>query len=141
MDVSSLVKLALCTALVAASCGSGRAWQRLQPQALPARVSAILFPGGKRLDRSTSAVYGAWRIELSGAPTARGYYGMGGLRRVDVTGLTCKNKVVGSVGCMLSMENRPPTVLFRYEGSPCMLHLGHHPPLAIDCPVDLVLDR
>lgn len=143
MVARAAVGFVLCAAVASASCaGSGGAWMRLQPADFPARVSAILFPGGQRLDAKNDFLIGAWRVQAKGPLSATGYFGhYGGVSRIDVSGLTCLNKVVGQVPCRLHLQQRPATLIGQYEGPPCFLSLGHRPPLAVECPADLVLER
>jgi hypothetical protein len=128
-------------ALAATACFSTRGWwDRVQPADFPARVAAIVFPEG-RLDRGRGFQYGSWTVELGQAATAVARFGRYGATRVDVRGLTCKNKVVGTVSCSMALARVSPMSYHGPHASPCALFTERHAPISIVCPIDFVLDR
>jgi hypothetical protein len=134
--------LAMVAAATAASCYPGRAWwDRLQAADFPARVAAVELPDGRKLTKATPLQHGSWAVSFGSSPAASAQGGSF-ISQVTVRGLVCSNKVVGTEPCTLSMT-RPDSspVLYAHRPPPCVLFLGHRPPIPIDCPVSVTLER
>lgn len=83
-------------------------WHKLGPADSPARVKAIVFPGGDNLviDATRTLRWGQWTVEFGDkAPIAT--FLSGSAASWVITGLLCKNPVAGAHICFLRLAWAP----------------------------------
>jgi len=82
-------------------------WVTWSAQDLPARVDAVVFADGTRIDRVGRMTLGSWSAGFgSQAPIAEWQPNAAGNRIIKVQELRCHNAIVGEVRCDLLL-NQP----------------------------------
>ncbi len=105
-------------------------WASLGPADFPARVNAIVFPGGNRIDSSSGVCWGQWCVNFRSERPKASFTNI-----IIVGNFECENSVVGVKACYM---------LLSVTALACNLIIGNEgePPknINISCPNDLRLE-
>ncbi|MBI5605518.1 MAG: hypothetical protein HY879_19480, partial [Deltaproteobacteria bacterium] len=76
-------------------------WRQMGLSQFPARLNAITFPSGHRLDSNNSFKWGAWDVSFGGKnPIATGNNYQNTLGSINID-LTCANAIIGTRTCKM----------------------------------------
>lgn len=111
-------------------------WRQMGLSQFPARLNAITFPSGHRLDLNNSLKWGAWDVSFGGKnPIALGNNYQNSLGSIEIH-LACMNAIVGTRTCKMILWSPYIRV-----NTPCFIDVdGTETRILIDCPSDLKIE-
>ncbi len=128
-----LVGMALWSVSSGPSLSAGETWTNLNSSQFPAHVRAIVFANGNRIDSSGGVCWGKWCVNLG---PNRPYAALAQCSprpclQFDIKNLQCKNPVLGTKNCTMSMGAIPGGYVPQ-----CAVWIGDHI-FNIKCPQHL----